>query len=373
MCTTYLRTDLILASVIAMAFLGNLLVAQDVEDEPTDQADVEALIRDLDAEDYQTREDATNALIQQGKSVTERLEELAKDPPSAEVKVRLQKVFRGIELAELRSNAVKLDQLFDLVRRANNDDLDRETLAPLLAQLSHVIVDATGEDKWTLPVSFDDVNREEPATSVQGGLVIAHRAKITSVQDSIVLADVAAEITSARNSIIIARAAVNISSPRNCIVIAGYDARVSSARDSILISGNTMNASIARDCVLAAAEPLSISVAEQCTLINSELARRPSREPPKMLESEGFVYPEAVKENPLNEKIQVTYASGDVVLFKRAAGGGELVARLDKPISHPDGGAIEELIGWQACYTGRSGYAIFRKGDQLVTLPVVAP
>ena len=92
-----------------------------------------------------------------------------------------------------------------------------------------------------------------------------------------------------------------------------------------------------------------------------------------MVKSEGFVFPPQPKENPLADKILVTYAANDVVLFRRAAGGGELVARLDKPIQHPDGGAIEELAGWQACYTSASRYAIFSDGARLVPLPVNTP
>ena len=127
------------------------------------------MIRNLDAEDYQTREDATRALVDQGEAVRKRLEALAADPPSAEVKVRLQKIFRGIELAELRRNAVQLQALLDLVRRANDDDLEQDKLEPLLAQLARVIADAAGDDEWDLPVTFDGLNREEPATSIQGG------------------------------------------------------------------------------------------------------------------------------------------------------------------------------------------------------------
>ena len=76
--------------------------------EPLNQADVNALIRQLDAEDYESRERATEALVEQGEAIRKQLEDLAKDPPSAEVRVRIQKICRGIELAEIRRNAVKL-------------------------------------------------------------------------------------------------------------------------------------------------------------------------------------------------------------------------------------------------------------------------
>ena len=344
--------------------------------------DIASLIESLDDEDYKTREEATEALIdlaggEQGEAIRAKLEELADDPPSAEVKVRLQKIFRGMELAEIRRDAVKLEALFELVRRANAEDFDQDALQLSLAQLARVVNSCTAaeqeEGDWTLPVKFKDVDRQEPGTSVQDGLVITRRGRITSLRNSIVLADVAMDVTSAQDSIIIARAAVNISSPRNCLIIAGYDARVSSARNCVVFSGRNINASIARDCVFASAEPIQVSLAERTTLINSELARRPSREAPTIVETEGLVFPKEEKVSPLADKIQVTYANGDVVLFKRTGGGGEFVARLDKPVEHPDGGLLEELTGWQACYTGSSRYAIFSDGKQFTLLPVTAP
>ena len=196
----------------ALIFLlsGDYVSGQEAaqDSQPPQQVDVEALIRDLNAEDYQTREDATQKLIELGDEQQVEFQSLAADPPRPELKVGAQKIFCGTELADIRRDAVRLDVLFELVRRANAEDFDQDALTLSLTQLAKVVntSKADGEDEWTLPVQFDDVHRQEPGTSVQDGLVIARRGRITSLRNSIVLADVAMDVTSAQDSIIIAPA-----------------------------------------------------------------------------------------------------------------------------------------------------------------------
>ena len=358
-------------SFVLLALVASVAMAQD--ERPAASPDIDGLIRELDSDDFETREDATEKLIELGAAVRPKLEQLAKNPPSAEVKVRLQKIFRGIELAEIRANAIHLEDIFELVRRANDDDLDKELLQQTLEQLHAVLGEAVGKEEFRVPASFEELTPQEPDTFIRNGLVVASKGRISSLRDSIVLANVAINVSSAQNSIIIARAGVDISSPRNCLIIAGYDVRVSSATDCVILSGQTLDASISRDCVLAATQPLRLSIAKGGTVVNSQLAREPSRDPPAMVKTEGLVLRDEAPENPLADKIQVTYASGDVVLFKRANGGGEIVARMDKPVEHPDGGLIEELEGWQACHVSRSRQAIFTDGKRFAAMPVGAP
>jgi hypothetical protein len=101
------------------------------------------------------------------------------------------------------------------------------------------------------------------------------------------------------------------------------------------------------------------------------------REAPRTVKTEGLILRSEVPagDNPLAEKIVVTAALGNVILFRRTAKGGELVARFDKPIEHPDGGELPETAGWLACYASQrnSRSVVFTNGERFVNLPITRP
>ena len=349
-------------------------------DEPQQQAEaqvdaalLERLLGELDAEDFHVREQATRRLIELGAPARQRVEQLQANPPSPEVKSRVERILRQLQLADIRRNAVRLDAIFEQVRLANRDRLDRESLGAMLEQLIVVLQSATGNDHLQLPVQLSDLKIAPADTFVRDSLVIVRGdegKRVRSVRNSIVLADVAVDISGCDNSIIIARAAAEVTFPKNSIVIGGFWLDSSSARDSILLSGHGANVTFPKNGIIAAGENVRTSSStEEATFVNTQPPER-TRGAPKLVATEGLILREAQPKNPLADKIVVTHAASGIVLFRRASGGGELVARLNQPVKHPDGEPVPELEGWQACYTAYYRHALFTDGERIVLMPV---
>jgi hypothetical protein len=336
---------------------------------------IDELLLELDAEEFQAREEATKALGEIGEPARRPLEKLAAEPPSPEVRIRAAKLLRDLDRAALRRSAVTIDDLCEQARLANAGELDVDKLGQLLERLVAVLRDATGRDDLTVPLKPGDLRRAAADTSVQNALIVTRRGRITSVRNSIVLADVAFDATSVDSSIIIARVGASVSSVRNSIVIAGYDVSGSSCDGSVLLTSGTIDTSFPRNTILGAGQKARASIArEGVVFVNTAAGEGHHREAPREVQTEGLVLSseEWTRENPLADKITVTASLGEAVLFRRNARGGELVARLDQPIEHPDGGVLPETKGWQVCYTGhrRRTYVIFTDGKQFMPMPV---
>lgn len=359
----------LLFSTIGMAHADDVSPAG----EKVDSQKVEKWLSDLDADEYIVREQATAALRELGEPVRERLETLLKDPPSSEVKVRALRILRALRLAEVRRHAVKLDALFEQVRLAKAGRLDREKLNAMLERLVDVLQEATGDTTFKLPVDLLELKVGGPETFVRDSLVVLsdpRDVRIASIKNSVVLADVGVNVSGCDHSIIIARAAAEVTFPKNSIVIAGYWLRASSASGSVLLSGHEADVTFPKNAIIGAAEHArTSSSANEAIFVNTKPPER-AREMPKLVTTEGLLLRDERPENPLKGKIAVTHSSSGIVLFRRAGGGGELVARLNQPVVHPDGGLIEELKGWQPCYNMQSRYALFTNGERFVLMPV---
>jgi hypothetical protein len=185
-------------------------------------------------------------------------------------------------------------------------------------------------------------------------------------------------VSSAQNSIIIAGVAANVSSPRNCIIIAGQDVYASSCRDSIVLSGGALQMSSVTNGIAGAVEPISVSFPRGTAIVNSPPLKNvgvvAGAAPHKEVKSPGVKLGVAPDNNPLEGKITLTLAiinqTEPLALFRRKDGDGEYVARSGQELTFPDGKGIPELAGWKLVYCGRRGYAVFEKdGEQALVRP----
>ncbi|MBS0208219.1 MAG: hypothetical protein JSS27_04620 [Planctomycetes bacterium] len=343
---------------------------------------VEKLINQLDADTFAAREEATAALIALGDEAAAAVAKELESPRSAEVRRRGTTIAKAIRLNRMARDAVRLDELLALVRGAGQRDLDQEALEGRLNRLAVVLSEATGNKELKLPVHFNAV--AEQAVDLQRGqvkqaLVMADSVALSVVEDSIILADYAAEVSIAKRSIIIARYAVQVNNAENCVIISGRNLHVSMDKGSAVISGRDCQVNVSDRSILAG-EKVDSHNPKSVIFVNGKPDKLRTNIKPadacQAVTTPGLVIRPAKDANPLAEKIVVTYSMGSAnsrgtnfVLFTRVGHQREYVARVGQDLRSPDGSEIPGLSGWTLRYCS-SQMAVFSNGKEESALEV---
>ncbi len=333
------------------------------------------LIGELDADKFAVREAASVALAEIGEPAERAIVQALESTGSTEVRRRAGDVLKTIKKARLARNAVRLEDLLDPVKGPQAERFDSADFEARLERLMSVLVDATDNKKLALPIRFQQLNgRLINESQASGVLVTGECPSISFADKSIILADAAVHLSHADSCIIVARYAVEISSSRNCLIIAGHSIQSSTDQGSVLLCGGKIDCTVPRDSVLGGGEIKITSSQRAVTTINCAVPNNPfpraDQDKSRRVDTPGLVLEMKQSPNALADKITVTYClnvsrprENGFVLFKRAAGGGEYVARVGQELKAPDGTEIAELKGWRLRYAGRQ-MAVFSDGKQ---------
>lgn len=349
--------------------------------EQPDSKRISQLIRELDADTFSAREEASAALSKLGESAEASLVEELKSARSREVEQRATALLKAIRLERIARNAVRLEDLLEAARLSNQAKLDTDALEAKLQRLVDVLAQAT-DTKPALPVRFSEVAIQPPSdTSATKALVLGESVSITFARQSVIIADTAVQVTHATNCIIIARYVVELSHSDNCLIIAGRVLGTSIDSKSMLLSGATCNVNIANDSIVAAPD-VQVGIPKSVQFVNcgagAAAANHPARPNDKssLVETPGIVLNLPQRADPLADKVTITFSmhgprkpDSGFVLLKRAGQGGEYVVRVGNEPKSPDGLELPDLKGWTLRYAGRQ-FAVFGNGQQESCLSV---
>lgn len=336
---------------------------------PSQLERVQKLIKDLDSNQFDVREEASAALAEFGELAADSLSALLERKPNAEVRRRTRELLDKIHLARISRNPTKIEDLLEQVRLANRKQLDGKEIEARLTRMLEVLTLATGKRDLGLPVRFSSVRAQGADTMSRGLLLVGANLKPSFAQHSIILADTVAEVSHAQDCIIIARVAVQVSHAQNCILIAGESLTCSHAEKCVALCGNKLQFGYLRNSIGGSGGDFSVSMCQNTSVVNTKVEAARMRENSKSMQTSGLVLPVKPLPNPLAEKLTITFcnASSDgFLLFKLTRGGGEYVARLNQDIRTPEGNEIPELKGWKLVHTGQ--IAVFSNGDQQVCM-----
>jgi hypothetical protein len=350
--------------------VGGLAVAWRSQAEEAPERIAE-LIKQLDADEFQEREQASEALQALGEQAEAALEKVRRESKSAEVQTRADALLKTLALARIRKNALKLTDFFAEAKRANEGELNAERLDALVARLIEILAAESGRKDLKPPVLVKDVGAGERMGLLRNALVIQKNGNVPFIESSVVLFETAGHVSHAKNSIIIAPLAADVSHTENCIVLGGLTTSVSFARGGIVLSGGDLDLSHGDNCFLGAGEELRTSIPQKATFVNSTPVERPglpARAGSSSIKVEGLELYQKPLANPLQDKLKITHMSGSTssgfLLFHLPDGSGEYVARTGQEIRSPQGRPLAGLEGWKLNFcSGR--IAMFEKGNEV--------
>jgi hypothetical protein len=242
--------------------VGGLAVAWPCQAEETPER-IRELIKQLDADEFQQREKASEALQALGEQAEAALKKMRRESKSAEVQTRADALLKTLALARIRKNALKLTDLFAEAKRANEGELNAERLDALVARLIEILAAESDRKDLKPPVLVKDVGAGDGAGIVRNALLTQKSGRIVMAENSVVLFGTAGAIGSAKNSLIIAPLAVEVSMAENCIVLGGPTTQVSIARGSIVLSSGQLFGSVGDNSVLGAGEEVHVTGGER--------------------------------------------------------------------------------------------------------------
>ena len=353
--------------------VGSVLFGQEPSPVEPDPARIADLIKQLDADDANAREAATEELRKVGEAALPALEKILADPPSVEVKFRAQEAIDGIKLDLVRKQALRIEDIVAQAKAAQKEGWDRKTLDVRLERLIETLAAETGNKDLALP----GAGRSGGGPLVQGALIKDRRVKLGQCRGSIILADTIAEVDHAYGSVIIARGAVCVAHSTNSIIIAGHVVDVSHSTKSVLLSNWNTIVSHAHDSILAGRERVEVSHADGTAFLNSPAPPDrpfPGRAANTFVKIKGITFGETISRQHLGGSMTITQTvptrdnpNTGLALFNLANGTGEYVARVEQEIKTPEGIPIETLKGWRLIYAGND-HAIFSNGDDIERL-----
>lgn len=360
------------ASKTAETAVGGRAASEEAADDDAAAARIRALIRDLDADTFRVRDDATKALAKAGPPALKLLRPALESTHSPEVRMRLAKIIEEIEIWGGQAGELKLDELIDRIPEIAQADWRApgyrdQPLETLLTRWLRVLGQAAEKEDLKLPVSFGDVKAGKAETFLRNKLVVLGEGheRIAMADNSMVFSTAAVNLSHARNCVIVAKLGVNLAFCQNSVVIAGVDITAASAQNSVLVSGSQISASHPRGSIVAAGDRVDCSFADATTFVNSVPERDALNRGFRSVRVSRLILTDPHRKNDLADKLTITFISqsdNGLVLFRLADGSGEYVARKGKPITLPAGRPVEALSGWQLQYVARS-LAVFAKDN----------
>jgi hypothetical protein len=382
------------------ALLAALIVTRATADhaKPTDPAPaevrqrIERLLKELDADDFTTRENAEAALVKVGKPALLPLRKLLAGSPPLEVRTRATRALRAIKRAVARANPVRLDTLIGLATGPDGETPGQareraQRFDDEIERLLDVLADAKGTAARKPPVRMSGLPVMAPAETVKGGYVrVTGKNRMRTVQNSVVVFERGFPQTDEeplncqyRNCIVIAPVGATLTNVQNSIVLARYHVRVWQAEESVILSGFDGWFGLVRDSVCGARDRLTHSHSppgsRDMLVVNSKIdvSRLPNGSCVARVDGLDLTLP---LDNSLDGVVVITFLDqwDSIALFRTRDGKGEYVARHGQSVLDPDGKPIAALDGWRLEYAShRDDIAVFEKDGRHAVLRIVPP
>jgi hypothetical protein len=372
-----MNTKSLLLSVLWLALLS-AASAQDTQPPQAKPEDIARLIKQLDADDFDRREQATEALIKLGEQIEETLKKAAAESKSIEVKQRAERVLAAIERERLQRNALKLDTIYLLAKAICEEKAKASDLDPMIDKILGEISTATKGEIIRVPVRAANCTLRPGGGIEANSLYVGDPANVQPVRNSVAVFDVGGQCSSVQNSIIVAWGVVDISSCSNSIIIAGADVSIATCRNSVVLAGGRIDVSSScQKTVLGCGESLRVAFPrEGCVIVNTkfEPPAVPAGLPaPVEVEVPGLVLrDQPLMERVLDDKMQLTYLSNAFMLFRLPGQPGEYVVRTDNELLDPQGKPLPGLEGWKVLRLSPR-FAILKNDEERTFLRLPRP
>lgn len=335
--------------------------------------EIARLIKQLDADDFAAREQATETLTKLGEQVEEPIKKTVAEAKSAEAKERAERVLASINRERLQRNALKLDTIYLLARAICEDKARPADLDPMIDKILAEISTAAKSDALKVPVRVANCTPRPGPTSEPRSLFVGDTTTTTSLRDSVAVFDVGGHCSSINNSIIVAWGLVDVASCTNSIIIAGADVSVTSARNSVILSGGRIDVSSCQKSVLGSGETLQAMFPRDGTMVVNTKFEPGGLDTAALVDVPGLV----LRDKPLmprllDDKLQVTYLSNKFMLFRLPGQSGEYVVRTGNELLDPLGKQLPGLEGWKVLrLTAR--FAMLKNEDERTFLRIPRP
>ncbi|HKD37833.1 MAG TPA: hypothetical protein VKB78_13570 [Pirellulales bacterium] len=387
---TYRSIGLMLLAIAALVAIGRGAEQPTQSSRPVGQADdrqIASLIRKLDANEYETREAASDELLKIGEPAVPAIKAAIGNSASLEVKVRAERLVRQIIVWGDMPHELSLKRLMrtvkvirgakDRERACRDENLDR-----LLDCWVRVLGQASGQPECQPPVRCSDFKIAANAPSgddydsADGALLIANRVRVGVANRCIVLADGPIEIDSADDCIIVTRSIAKVDRCHNSAIFAGFLVDSLFADRSILVAGGETRIESANNVIVAGGRDVGINASRNLTIINPPEGRADWRDNKsnggaRELQLREMRLIETVAKNPLSGRTQLleTLWQGDAVARLRFDNGKEKIIRCGQNVCGPDGKPAAGLEHWTLLFANR-GLAVFTSGEDFAALRV---
>jgi hypothetical protein len=340
--------------------------------------EIAKLIKQLDADEFDTREQATEALIKLGEPTEDALKKVAAETKSIEVKQRVERVLVSINRERLQRNALKLDTIYQLAREICDKKAKPEDLDPIIDKiLEEIATAAKYEFKPPVRVANCTLRPGGPGAEMNSLIIGGEESPTIFLRNSAAVFDVGGQCSSIQNSIVVAWGVVDVSSCTNSIIIAGADVNVSAARNSIILSGGRIDVNSCQKTVLGCSETLRATFPrENSIVVNTKyepMAGAAGVEPVTVVEVPGLVLRDKpLMERVLDNKLQLTYLTNAFMLFRLPDQPGEYVVRTGNELLDPLGKPLPGLEDWKVARLS-TRFAMLKKGDERTYLRMARP
>lgn len=366
-------------AVLAVSFeCGDLRADVPKGDAPADPQQIERLIAELDSNQFETRDRATNELLELGAAVVPKLAAALETNLSPELQRRGRGILKKIELDRINGRSISTDDFLAPLRASERRAFDRGTYEAKLQRLISVLSKATQDDKLKLPVTMGQVQEKNGANQVdQHTLFVGERYSSNTAVNSIILADYDVEVVSAQNCIIVARYSVRASSCTNCIIICGRSVNAQFIRTSAILSCGDVTINTCQESTLSTPKSDILGITK-LKFVNCEAVapRGGQQGQTSRFDAKDFELGKPPAVGPLAGKIVVTFSQPNgktkpdgFALFQVAGKPAEYVVRVGKGLTSPDGQPLPELAGWTLKHSVEK-FAVFSDGKSESCLEV---
>jgi len=360
----------VLGSLVLAAVVGTLRGDEPTCEPAVDAQRIDRLIAELDSNEFDVRERATNELLGLGAAAVPKLAVAVEGSASPELQRRGSKILKKIEMDRINLHPISTDDFLAPLRTAQHRAFDRGTYEAKLQRLISVLAKGTDDDKLKLPVTMGQVQETNVPKQVdQQALYLGERYSSNTAINSIILADYDVEVMSAQNCIIVARYSVRASSCTNCVIIAGRSVTAQFIRGGAVLCGGDVTINTAQESTLSAPN-VDIVGMTKLKFVNCE-ARQPRGGQPgqnSRFDAKDFELSKPPATGPLAGKIILTFSQPNgknkndgFALFQCAGKPAEYVVRVGKGLQTPDGQPLPDLAGWTLRHSVEK-FAVFSDG-----------
>lgn len=356
--------------LVVVCGCGDLRADEPKGEPPVDPRHIERLIAELDSNQFETRDRATNELLELGAAVVPKLAAALETNLSAELQRRGRGILKKIELDRINSRSISTDDFLAPLRTSEHRAFDRGTYEAKLQRLISVLSKATKDDKLKLPVSMGQVQEKNGGNQVdQHSLFLGERYSANTAVNSIILADYDVEVVSAQNCIIVARYSVRASTCTNCIIICGRSVNAQFIRTSAILCGGDVTINTCQESTLSTPKSDIVGITK-LKFVNCEAVapRGGQQGQTSRFDAKDFELGKPPAVGPLAGKIVVTFSQPNgktkpdgFALFQVAGKPAEYVVRVGKGLNTPDGQPLPDLAGWTLKHSVEK-FAVFSDG-----------